>query len=83
MKNILDDFLNSFKSNKDGFSLRKITSFMLVILVIIVHAKWLMLGNLTQLEMVLTIDYTFIAALFGMTTWSGIKNSTNEKIKEE
>lgn len=83
MKNILDDFLNSFKSNKDGFSLRKITSFMLVILVIIVHAKWLMLGNLTQLEMVLTIDYTFIAALFGMTTWSGIKNSNNEKSKEE
>lgn len=81
MKKIIDDFLNSFKSNKEGFSLRKLTSFILVILVIIVHAKWLMLGNLTQLEMVLTIDYTFIAALFGMTIWSGIKNSNEGKPK--
>jgi len=78
MKKILDDLLNSFKTNEEGFSSKKLTAFVLIVLVIIVHTKWLMIGNLTQLEMVLTIDYTFIAALFGLTTWSNINKSKEE-----
>ncbi len=72
MNKILDDLLNSFKTNEEGFSSRKLTAFVIVMLVIVIHVKWLMIGDLTQLEMVLTIDYTFIAALFGLTTWSNI-----------
>jgi len=79
---ISEELLNSFKTNLEGFSLRKLTAAILIILVVIVHAKWLMIGDLSQLEMVLTIDYAFIAALFGMTTWSGIKNSNEGKPKE-
>jgi type IV secretory pathway VirB2 component (pilin) len=83
MKKILEDLLNSFKGNKEGFSSRKLTAFVLVIVVIIIHGKWLMIGNLSQLEMVLTIDYTFIAALFGMTTFSSIKNASLKKEENE
>ena len=35
MKRILEDIINSFKSNKQGFSSRKLTAFVMVILVII------------------------------------------------
>jgi len=79
MKKIFNDLLNSFNTNEGGFSSRKLTAFAIIVLVIATHIKWLMIGNLTQLEMVLTIDYTFILTLFGMTTWSGIKNSSKEK----
>lgn len=83
MKQIFKDLLSSFKTNKDGFSSRKLTAFVIVVLAIVIHVKWLMLGNLTQLEMVLTIDYAFISALFGMTTFTTINDAKNKaKIKD-
>jgi len=47
----------------------------LVSLVVLEHLKWLNLGDLTQLGEVLIIDYTFISALFGMTTYQKIKSN--------
>lgn len=73
MIQILKDLLDSFKTNKGGFSSRKLTAFVIIMLVVATHIKWLTLGNLSQLEMVLTIDYAFISALFGMTTFQTIK----------
>ncbi len=81
MKEILKNILNSFTTNADGYSSRKLTAFIIIICVVAVHIKWLTLGNLTQLEMVLTIDYSFIATLFGMTTWSSIKLNIDNKNK--
>jgi hypothetical protein len=80
MKTILNNILDSFSNDKKGWSGRKLTAFSLVIIVIIVHIKWITLGNFEQLEMVLTIDYTFIAALFGMTTYQSIKENPKTKI---
>ena len=34
----------------------------------------MVLGDFSQLEMVLTIDYAFIASLFGMTTYQAMKS---------
>jgi hypothetical protein len=81
MKKFLSDLLDSFKIGETGLSSRKLTAFVIVILVIIIHTKWLMTGNLSQLEMVLTIDYAFISALFGMTTFTSLKsfNSKDDK----
>ena len=73
MKEILDNISNSFKDNNLGYSSRKLTAFIIIIMVIATHIKWLTLGDLSNLEMVLTIDYGFIATLFGMTTYSTIK----------
>jgi hypothetical protein len=78
MKKIFKDLVDSFRISETGFSSRKLTAFVIVVLVIIIHAKWLMLGNLAQLEMVLTIDYAFISALFGMTTFQSLKTFGKE-----
>ena len=69
MKNIID----SFKMGTSGLSSRKLTSFVIVLCVIAAHIKWLSIGDLTQLGEVFIIDYGFVAALFGMTTYSGLK----------
>jgi len=75
MKEIMNNILKSFNTKREGYSSRKLTAFVIVLLVIITHIKWLTLGNLAQLEMVLSIDYGFIAALFGMTTYHSIKTN--------
>lgn len=82
---ITNNLIKSLDIKEGGFSARKIVAFIIVLLVVIIHLKWLTLGNLTQLEMVLTIDYSFIAALFGMTTYHAIKNKNTKEIppKEE
>lgn len=71
---LFERFLGSLDNQKNkGFSGRKMTAFALVCVVIAVHIKWLALGDLGNLEMVLTIDYAFIASLFGMTTYQSMK----------
>ena len=69
MKNIID----SFKMGNAGFSSRKLTAFIIIACIVAAHIKWLSLGDLSQLGEVLIIDYGFVAALFGMTTYSGLK----------
>jgi len=78
MKQILQKLIDSFDITKKGFSSRKLTAFIIVSCVITAHVKWLSIGDLTQLGEVFIIDYTFIAALFGMTTYSGIKSSKED-----
>lgn len=79
MKEIFDNILKSFNTHEKGYSSRKLTAFVIIVLVVIVHIKWITLGNLTQLEMVLTIDYSFIAALFGMTTYQSLQSRKKDK----
>jgi hypothetical protein len=78
MKKILSDLIDSFRMNEVGFSSRKLTAFVIVILVMVIHIKWIMAGNFSDIEMVLTIDYAFISALFGMTTFQNVKSSKKE-----
>ena len=83
INDIFNNIIKSFNGQDEGFSSRKLTAFIILILVIVIHIKWLTLGNLSQLEMVLTIDYGFIAALFGMTTWSAhANNKKDDEIKK-
>lgn len=77
IKEIIDRLLNSLDTaQNNGFSGRKLTAFAIVLCCVAAHIKWIMLGNFEQLEMVLTIDYAFISALFGMTTYETIKKPT-------
>ena len=73
MTEIFQNIKKSFSVSPEGYSARKLTAFAIIICVIVAHVKWISLGDLSQLEMVLTIDYSFIAALFGMTTYSTMK----------
>ena len=72
IKEIFHNILKSFNNEEEGYSSKKLTAFIITVMVVIAHIKWLALGDFTQLEIVLTIDYSFIAALFGMTTFHSI-----------
>lgn len=76
-KDIYNGILGSLDTTDKGFSARKITGFAIASCVIAAHVKWMILGDLSNLEMVLTIDYGFITALFGMTTYTAIKSKVN------
>lgn len=76
----MKDIIDSFKMGDKGFSSRKLTAFILVACIVAAHIKWIAMGDFTQLETVFLIDYGFIAALFGMTTYSSLasnKSSSN------
>lgn len=75
MKQIYENILKSFNTKREGFSSRKLTAFVIILLVVIVHIKWITLGDLNDIGTVLTIDYGFVAALFGMTTYHSIKTN--------
>lgn len=86
MKQIFNNIMKSFNGDAEGYSSRKLTAFIIIVCVVATHIKWLTLGNLSQLEMVLTIDYGFIAALFGMTTYSSLKTqpkTTTSTLEEQ
>jgi hypothetical protein len=70
MKNILD----SFKMGNAGYSSRKLTAFSIIACIVAAHVKWLCMGDFNLIGEVFLIDYGFVAALFGMTTYSGLKS---------
>ena len=74
MKEFINKLIATLDTHSKGFSARKLTAFVIVCCVIAAHIKWLSLGDFTQLETVFMIDYSFIAALFGMTTYQNIKS---------
>jgi hypothetical protein len=69
------DIIDSFKMGDKGFSSRKLTAFIIVACIVAAHVKWIAMGDFSQLETVFLIDYGFIAALFGMTTYSNLSNN--------
>ena len=76
---IFNKFLGSLDNQKNqGFSGRKLTAFALVVVVIAMHIKWMALGDLKALENILIIDYSFISALFGMTTYQSMKEKKED-----
>ncbi len=72
---MIKKLLASLDNTNNGYSARKLTAFVIASLVVLAHLKWLNLGDLTQLGEVLIIDYTFISALFGMTTYQKLKSN--------
>ena len=66
MKKIITDILKSFNNQEGGYSGKKLSALAVMICIMAAHAKWIALGNFAQLEMVLTIDFTFICTMFGI-----------------
>ena len=77
IKEIFDNVLASLDNDTKGYSSKKLTALVVILLVCITHIKWLMLGDFSQLEIVLTIDFTFIATMFGINEY-GKKKSENQ-----
>jgi len=92
MKKIFNDFKNnlsaSFKFEKGGYSARKLTSAAVMLMVIVAHIVWIkhcfQKSDFNLLSEVLIIDYGFVAALLGMTTYSqNQQHKKNENLKPE
>jgi asparagine N-glycosylation enzyme membrane subunit Stt3 len=78
---IIDNLLNSFKSNKSGWSARKLTSFVIVVFgVIYGHIKYIEKQNFIE---VLSIDYLMILLLLGLVTFSQINELRNGKKEDK
>jgi len=88
MKQILIDFKNnlsgSLKVGHGGYSARKITSLFVMLMVLTAHIVWIkhcfVKSDFSLLSEILIIDYGFVAALLGMTTYSQNQQS---KIKKD
>jgi hypothetical protein len=70
----MKDIIDSFKMGDKGFSSRKLTAFSIIACIVAAHVKWLCMGDFNLIGEVFLIDYGFVAALFGMTTYSGLKS---------
>jgi len=79
----MKDFFNKVISaldthSKSGFSARKLSALVVIILVIITHIKWFKSDHWEYLGEVLLLDYGFISLCLGMTTYEAIKKNANE-----
>ncbi len=74
MKELINNVLNSFNNENNGFSAKKLSAFSIILCVIAAHIKWLSLGDFSQLIPVITADYFFIATMFGINEYGKIKS---------
>lgn len=73
MKQFFIDLVASLNSKDEGFSGKKLSAFAVMICIVTAHVKWITLGDFSQLEMVLTIDFAFISTMFGIGAYSKTK----------
>lgn len=66
MKELIQNILGSLNNKSEGFSGKKLTAFTLVCCIVAAHAKWIMLGDFSQLVPVLACDFSFVSVLFGI-----------------
>ena len=79
LNSIKRGFLGSFNNEPVGWSGKKLTAFAITICCVAAHIKWMALKDFTQLTTVLTIDYAFIATLFGINVVDKMKNPSETK----
>ena len=81
MREFLKWVKSSFDTYSKGASARKLTAFSITACVLLMHIMWLRYAyrheNFALLPEILIIDYSFIAALLGMTTYQYIKTKEN------
>jgi hypothetical protein len=79
MKEILNKVIGSLDNSDNGsFSSRKLSALIIIVLVIISHVKWFKSDKWEYLAEVLLLDYTFILACLGLTTWQNVKTKQLE-----
>lgn len=82
MKEIFNKLIAGLDTHSKGFSARKMSAFIVVILIVITHIKWFKSDHWEYLEGVIALDYGFIGLCLGMTTYQAIKTpNANEKIE--
>lgn len=79
LKEILNNLLDSFKTNSNGFSARKISAFAIIVMVISLHIKWFNSDKWEYVGEILALDFAFVSVALGMTTYEAIKKNNQPK----
>lgn len=83
MREKLGQFLTklsaSFDTTNKGFSARKLTAFVTMVMVIIIDVKWLRSYQWVYITEILALHFMFILTLLGLATWQAVKEKKNEK----
>ncbi len=85
MKQLINKILGSLDTHsKNSFSARKLSAFVVMVMIIILHVKWFKSDKWEYIAEVLALDYTFILVCLGLATWQYIKETKkNEDGKAE
>lgn len=68
----------AFEARNTGASARKLSAFVIILMVVITHVKWFRSDRWEYLTLVLGLDFTFILVCLGLATWQAVKQN-NEK----
>jgi len=78
-KEAIDNLLNSFKTHAGGYSARKLSAFVVIIMVISLHIKWFNSDKWEYVGEILALDFAFVSVALGMTTYEAIKKNSTPK----
>jgi hypothetical protein len=80
MKTIITKILGALDTHSTGvFSARKLSAFVIICCVIVLHVKWFNSDRWEYLGEVLALDFGFVSVCLGMTTYESIKKSAEPK----
>lgn len=81
IKEILENILSSLKTDKIGFSARKLSALIIIIMVVVLHIKWFRADKWEYVGEILAFDYTFVLCCLGLATWQSVKEKAIESEK--
>lgn len=76
LSEIYYNLISSFKTGKEGFSARKVSAFVIIVMVVILHVKWFRSDRWEFIGEVLGFDFLFILCCLGLATWQAVKEKT-------
>lgn len=79
MKDFINKILSALDTHSQGFSARKLSAFIIIIMVIVSHVKWFASDKWEYLGEVLALDFGFISVCLGLTTYQAIKEKSEPK----
>lgn len=78
MKEFFNKIIGALDTHSKGFSARKLSAFVVIVLIIVTHVKWFKSDHWEHLDAVLALDFGFISVCLGMTTYESVKKQTSE-----
>ena len=79
LRQIINNLLDSFKTNANGYSCRKISAFVIIVMVVSLHIKWFQSDKWEYVGEILALDFAFVSVALGMTTYEAIKKNSQPK----
>lgn len=73
LKEIFNNILHSLKTDKEGYSARKLSALIIIVMVVILHIKWFRSDRWEYIGEVLGFDFMFILCCLGLATWQAVK----------